>query len=205
MTRRAPSWVVLAQLLRPQGRKGELLAELLTDFPERFEAQKRVYLAKPEFDGQAAEAREAEVVSHWLPVGRNEGRIVLGFAGIDSISAAETIAGLDVIIPAEERQALDDDSEFISDLIGCRLYDGETAVGVVADVQFATTADGSRRLEEAAPLLVVDGEAGDQILVPYAKAFLVGVDIEARRIEMRLPAGLVELNRPDAKDSDQKR
>ena len=56
MTSSSP-WIVLAHLLRPQGRKGELLAELLTDFPERFKEQKRVFLAKPDFVGEAAEAR----------------------------------------------------------------------------------------------------------------------------------------------------
>ena len=49
MTRSAPAWVVLAHLLRPQGRKGEVLAELFTDFPERFEDQRRVFLAAPGF------------------------------------------------------------------------------------------------------------------------------------------------------------
>jgi 16S rRNA processing protein RimM len=195
MTQSPPAWIVLAHLLRPQGRKGELLAELFTDFPERFKDQRRIFLAKPQFSGEQAEARSADVVGFWLPVGKNEGRVVLQFAGIDTISDAETIAGLDVIIPREERLSLDDESVYISELIGCTVYDGPTQVGVVEDVQFAMTADGGRRLDEAAPLLAVASVEGDEILIPFAKAFLVAVDTGAKRIDMTLPEGLIEVNR----------
>jgi len=198
MTQNTSAWIVLAHLLRPQGRKGELLAELSTDFPERFESQTRVFLAAPGFNGRQAEARSAEVVGFWLPVGKNQGRVVLQFAGIDTISAAETIAGLDVLVPREERLPLEDESVYISELIGCTLYDGPKLVGVVEDVQFAMTADGGRRLDDAAPLLAVTSPEGDEILVPFAKAFLVKVDTEAKRIEMALPEGLIEVNRPAA-------
>src|ERR1700744_5577825 len=172
MTQDASAWLVLAHLLRPQGRKGELLAELSTDFPERFEDRRQVFLAAPGFAGVEVEARPAEVVGFWLPVGKNEGRVVLQFAGIDTISAAEAIAGLDVLIPLEDRLLLQDESVYISELIGCAVYNGPNQVGVVDDVQFAMTADGGRRLEDAAPLLAVKSADGDEILVPFAKAFL---------------------------------
>ncbi len=195
MMKSSTAWIVLAHLLRPQGRKGELLAELLTDFPERFQEHPRVFLAAPGFEGPEDEARSIEVENHWLPVGRNEGRIVLQFVGIDSISAAESIAGMEVIVPEEERAALDADSVYISDLIGCTVYDREAAVGVIEDVQFPTTPDGARRLEEAAPLLEVRSTEGDEILIPFAKAFLVTIDTTAKRVEMTLPPGLVDVNR----------
>ncbi|HEX7159493.1 MAG TPA: ribosome maturation factor RimM [Edaphobacter sp.] len=190
----APSWVVLAHLVRPQGRKGELLAELLTDFPERFAEHPRVFLARPEFNGAPADARSAEVTSSWLPAGRNKGRIVLHFAGIDSISAAESFAGLDVIVPREERLPLDNDSAYISDMIGCSVFDGHVQVGIVEDVQFPTTSDGSTRLEDAPPLLEVRSVDGSEVLVPFAKAFITKIDIPAKRIEMHLPSGLLEIN-----------
>jgi 16S rRNA processing protein RimM len=190
-----PSWVVLAQLLRPQGRKGELLAELLTDFPERFESHRRVFLAASGFSGTSSEARPVEVVSFWLPVGRNEGRIVLQFQGIDSISDAESIAGLEVIVPEEERLPLEDESVYISELVGCTIYDGAAIVGVVEDVQFPATPDGGRRLADAAPLLAVRSLDGDEVLIPFAKAFLVAMDTDAKRIDMVLPAGLIDVNR----------
>ena len=209
MTHITPAWVVLAHLLRPQGRKGEVLAELFTDFPERFEDQRRVFLAAPGFTGDAAEARSEEVVAFWLPVGKNQGRVVLQFAGIDTISDAESIAGQDVLVPHEERVPLEDESVYISELIGCTIYDGPLRVGVVEDVQFAMTADGGRRLDDAAPLLAVTSPEGDEVLIPFAKAFLVAVDTEAKRIEMTLPEGLVEVNRlaggRGADSEDQKR
>ncbi|MEO6806962.1 MAG: ribosome maturation factor RimM [Edaphobacter sp.] len=206
MTQSTSSWIVLAHLLRPQGRKGEVLAELFTDFPERFESQRRVYLAAPGFDGEADDARAAEVIAFWLPVGKNQGRIVLHFAGTDSISDAESVAGLDVVVPREERLRLDDESVYISELIGCTVHDGASTVGVVEDVQFAMSADGARRLDEAAPLLTVRSPDGDEVLIPFAKSFLVSVDTEAKRIEMTLPAGLVEINRSSvaADTEDQK-
>jgi 16S rRNA processing protein RimM len=195
MTQTTPTWIVLAHLLRPQGRKGEVLAELFTDFPERFEEPTRVFLAPSGFGGEESEARAAEVVAFWLPVGKNQGRIVLQLAGVETISDAEAIAGLDVLVPREERLPLEDDSVYISELIGCTVYDGAMAIGMVEDVQFATTADGARRLTDAAPLLAIESPAGDEILIPFVKAFLVTVNTESKRIEMKLPKGLVEINR----------
>ncbi len=190
------SWVVLAHLLRPQGRKGELLAELLTDFPERFKEHPRAFLAQPDFNGSESEARVATVTSSWLPVGRNKGRIVMQFEGIDTISLAESIAGLDVIVPYEERVPLDEESVYISDLVGCAVYNDAMEVGSIEDVQFPSTPDGSARLEEAAPLLTVRSKQGNEVLIPFVKVFLTKIDIAAKRIEMRLPEGLLEVNAP---------
>ena len=201
LTAETQQWVVLAQLLRPQGRKGEILAELLTDFPERFEDQKRVFLAPAGFSGPESAARVAEVASFWLPLGRNEGRIVLHLSGIDSINDAEPLSGLEVIVPATERRELEEDSSYISDLVGCTLIDlanegTPVSVGMVTDVHFATTPDGNRRLSEAAPLLAVETPEGDEVLVPFVKAFIRSLNPEAKRIEMSLPPGLLEVNRP---------
>lgn len=205
MTANPYPWIVLAHLLRPQGRKGELLAELFTDFPERFEERKQVFLAPSGFEGEAVQARSAEVVSFWLPVGKNEGRVVLQFSGIDTISQAEELAGLEVIVPDEERTPLDDDSVYIGELIGCIVYDGSMAVGEIADVQFPTTADGARRLEDAAPLLAVTSPDGNEILIPFAKAFVVSIDTTAKRLDMALPKGLVDVNRsPESVDGTKK-
>ena len=190
-------WVSLAHLLRPQGRKGEILAELFTDFPERFEDRTRVFLAKPDFAGSESEARAITVTNHWLPVGRNHGRIVLSFEGIDSINLAEQLGGLDVFIPATERVELEDDAEYISDLIGCIVYDNGQAVGTVTDVEFPTSPDGTRRLVEAAPLLSVLTEAGDEVLIPYVQSFLIELLPEQKRINMSLPVGLMDVNRSE--------
>ena len=187
------AWTTLAQLLRPQGRKGELLAELLTDFPERFTDHPRVFLAPAEFKGPQTAARTAEVTSFWLPSGKNQGRIVLAFAGIDSITQAESIAGLEVLIPTEERLPLEEGAEYIDDLIGCAIYDGLTQIGTLDSIEFSTGADGKKQLD-VAPLLTVVTSMGDEILIPYVQQFLLSVDIPARRIQMSLPEGLVDLN-----------
>ena len=189
------AWVTLALLLRPQGRKGEVLAELLTDFPERFGEDARVFLARPGFAGSEHEARAMTVVSHWLPVGRNHGRVVLTFSGVESISAAEELAGFEVLVPESERVELEDDAEYVSDLVGCEVFDGAQRVGEVTGVEFAMSPDGARRLAEAAPLLTVETAEGDEVLIPYVKTFLVTLDSERKRMEMALPEGLVELNR----------
>jgi 16S rRNA processing protein RimM len=180
-------WVLVAQLVRTQGRRGELLADLLTDFPERFAERKRLYLRKPAGEPAAPSVREVRLESHWL----HKGRIVLKFAGIDSISDAELLRGLDVAIPAVERAPLDDGSVYISDLIGCHVIDlrsNQRDAGEVVDVDRDTT---------ATPLLVVRAPGQkDEVLIPFAKAFLRKVDLDAKRIEMELPEGLLELNSP---------
>ena len=193
-----PDWTVLAHLLRPQGRKGELLAELLTDFPHRFDARARVFLARPNYSGPEAGAQAIEVVNHWLPVGKNHGRIVLHFSGVDSINDAELLAGLDVLIPADQRVELEDDAEYTSDLIDCIVYSSGQQVGTVTGVDFPTTPDGNRRLEHAPPLLTVEAPNGDEILIPYVQSFLVTLDVANQRIEMTLPEGLLDLNRTSA-------
>jgi len=204
-------WVVLARILRPQGRKGEVLADLLTDFPARFDQHPAVWLAPPGFaeadsapaPQSAASPQPAEVASHWLPVGRNAGRIVLHFAGVDSIERAEQLAGKQVIIPITERLPLEPGAAYISDLIGCTVYDRGVALGAVDAVDFPTTPDGSRKHEDAAPLLSIATPEGGEILVPFAKSYLLELDVAAKTIRMALPEGLVDLNRgPTASDEN---
>ncbi len=196
-----PQWTLLARILRPQGRKGEVLADLLTDFPSRFAEHPRVWLAPPSFAdtslsrSQAAVPQPAEITSHWLPVGRNSGRVVLHFAGVDSISQAEALAGKEVLVPLAERMPLDADSIYISDLIGCTVYDRDAALGLVESVQFPATPDGTQRLEDTAPLLAVAIPDGGELLLPFAKSYLVEIDVHAKTIRMALPDGLTDLNR----------
>lgn len=193
-------WTSLAHILRPQGRKGEVLAELLTDFPAHFDEREGLYVAAEGFAGEPEKAQPVRVSGHWLPVGRNQGRIVLSIEGVASIEQAEALAQMDVIVRSAERVELPEDEEYIDDLLGCAVYDlasgnAGTAVGKVVAVDFPTTPDGARRLADAAPLLTVLTSAGDDVLIPYVQAFLVSLSTAEKRIEMRLPAGLIELNR----------
>jgi 16S rRNA processing protein RimM len=176
----APSeWVWLARIRRTQGRKGEVFAEILTDFPEKFKERRRLWLLTKDDT-----VREAELTAHWL----HKGGIVLHFAGVDSISAAELLAGMIVAIPRGERTALQDDETYISDLVGCVLVD----VGGDALVEIGTIDDVDRSAGPA-PLLVVQSAKGE-VLVPFAQSYLRKIDLDARRVEMELPEGLVDLN-----------
>jgi 16S rRNA processing protein RimM len=206
----ASQWIVLAHILRPQGRKGEVLADLFTDFPERFDEHPRVWLAPLGFADQTvtgsagAAAEPVEVASHWLPMGKNAGRIVFHFAGTDSIEKAELLAGKDVLVPLTERMPLEAGAAYVSDLIGCTVYDRGQALGVIESVEFPTTPDGSRKLQEAAPLLAVKSPEGDEVLVPFVNSFLQDIDLDAKSIRMVLPEGLAEINRATEQTNDKK-
>lgn len=188
--------MTLARLLRPQGRRGELLAELMTSSPELLSSPSGIFLVPPGATSPQPDAQRILVESTWMPTGRNAGRIVVKLAGCDSISAAELLAKSQLMLPAEERPPLEDDTYYVSDLIGCDLYDGEMLAGKIVDVEFATSPDGKLRLDEAAPLLVVqrtdDTEDTEPAMVPFVRAFLQSVDTTARRIVMNLPEGLLD-------------
>jgi 16S rRNA processing protein RimM len=189
------SWVWLSRIRRPQGRKGEVFAEILTDFPEKFAERKRLWLLTASGGGAAATPpatqtsapREMELTAHWL----HKGGVVLHFAGIDSISAAETLNGLVVALPWSERAPLGEEEFYIGDLIGCTLVDVAKAaepvvVGEIEEVD---------RTVGPVALLVVRGAVGE-VLVPFAKSYLRRIDIEGKRVEMALPQGLIDLNTP---------
>jgi len=180
-----PEWAWLARIRRPQGRKGEVFADILTDFPEKFAERRRLWLVPESVKaGRPAAPREVALANHWL----HKGGVVLHFSGVDSINDAETLAGLIVAIPLAERAPLAEDETYIGDLIGCTLVDVARAepvvVGEVEDVD---------RTAGPVALLVVRGTAGE-ILVPFAKSYLRKVDVASRRVEMALPDGLIDLN-----------
>lgn len=175
----------LARILRTQGRKGEVFAEILTDFPEKFADRKQLWLVADSASARRAEPRAVELRNHWL----HKGGIVLHFAGVDSITEAESLKGLGVAIPHSARAPLAEDEAYLGDLIGCTLVDVAVAepvtVGVIEDVDFSAG---------PAPLLIVRGASGE-VLVPFAKPYLHRLDLAAHRVEMTLPEGLVDLNR----------
>src|SRR5271168_3608475 len=166
MPEQPDDWVVVARIVRPQGRHGEALAELLTDFPERFAERKRLFLLSPK-----TAPRPIELERHWL----HQGRIVLKFAGIDSINDVETLRGLEVAIPKAERAPLEDGAVYIADLIGSTLVDSRTTaeIGEIIEVD---------RESSATALLVVKSAAKPEILVPFAKAFHPVFDAGAKRL-----------------------
>lgn len=116
----------------------------------------------------------------------HKGLLVLKFAGIDSISQAETLAGCELQVPREERAQLEPGWTFVSELIGCEVFNCESAIGLIADVQFGSG---------EAPLLVVKSGA-KEIEIPYAEAYLKSVDTAGKQVRMELPEGLLEVNAP---------
>jgi 16S rRNA processing protein RimM len=181
-------FLTIARLHKTQGRIGEIAADLLTDFPERFAERKQVLLCNAK-----GQRQPATIENYWL----HKGRVVLKFAGVDSISAAETLLGQEVQIPASEAAPLEKDSVFVHDLVGCRLFDvtANQEAGVIDDV---IAGAGS------ASLLIVKAKAGEkeiEHMIPFAADFVEQIDTPNKIIRMRLPAGLLEVNRPDYDDA----
>jgi 16S rRNA processing protein RimM len=193
-------WVAVAHILRPRGNKGEVAAELLTDFPQRLTELREVFVG----DARRADPRRLSLQSCWLSQ-NHRGQAVFHFAGCSSISDAEKFRGLDVLLPIEQRVTLPAGQYFISDLIGCSVFEcareaspvasspcsmstAPSLLGSVTDVQF--TGEGV----SGTPLLVVDAREGE-LLIPLAEDICTRIDTVARRIDVLLPEGLRELNR----------
>jgi 16S rRNA processing protein RimM len=186
MTASPESWVLLAHIVRPQGRRGEVLADILTDFPERFPQRKRLFL-RPPGPGQPLAMRETRVESHWL----HKGRVVLKFSQVDTMTEAENLRGFDVLVPREERVPLEGDSVYVSDLIGVKVIDvrrgGSVEAGEIADVEPEGTGPA---------MLVIRTQRGVEVLIPFVRAYLRKLDVEGKRLEMDLPEGLLAAQEP---------
>jgi len=128
-------------------------------------------------DVQALQIEDAWPHKDWL---------VLKFAGVESISDAELLIGSELQVPASERAELEPGAAYVSDLIGCVLFDRDREIGAIRDVRFGAG---------EAPLLVM-GSGKNELEIPYAQEFLVRVDLEGKRLDMNLPEGLLEVNAP---------
>ena len=180
----------MARIVRPQGRRGEVLAEILTDFPEKFAERKQLWLSR-ENDSQR---REYRLANHWF----HKGRVVLQFAGVASISDAELLNGYLVQVPSVERAKLTEGAVYVGELVGSMLVDlsggRHSEIGRIEDV---------RQGVGTAPLLVVRREA-EEYEIPFAQEYVVRFDIAGKILEMNLPAGLLEVNAP-LSDAEKKR
>jgi 16S rRNA processing protein RimM len=198
-----PRWVLVARVLRARGNKGEVAAELLTDFPERLTKLGEVFVGQA---GGRSEPGRVAVKSCWLSQ-NHRGQAVFHFEGVNSISEAEKFRGLDVLLPFEQRVTLPVGQYFVSDLIGCSVFENPLAppvvasspcslgeapslLGTVRDVQFPG--------EEISgtPLLEVETARGE-ILIPLAVDICTKIDTAARRIDVILPEGLRDLNQSE--------
>ncbi len=104
---------------------------------------------------------------------------------MESISEAEPLIGCELQIPAGERAELEQGAAYVSDLVGCKVWDGEREIGRVSDIRFGAG---------EAPLLVVQGT--QEYEIPFAQAFLANVNVLSKEIRMRLPEGMLEVNAP---------
>lgn len=189
-------WVQVARILRARGNKGEVAAELMTDFPARLSSLAQVYLAK-----EHQQPKPTALQRFWINQS-HPGQGVFHFAGSNNISDAEKFRGFDVFLPFEERVQLPDGQYFVTDLIGCTVFENPRAqsklssapceadsapavLGTVRDVFFPGEG------QPGTPLLQVDSPQGE-LLVPLAEDICTRIDVVARRIEVILPEGLRE-------------
>ncbi len=170
-------FITLARVLKTQGRHGEVAVEVHSDVPNRF--RERMHLWSLAEDGSR---RELEIEDLWP----HKGQLILKFVGIDSISKAEELAGCELQVPGEQRAQLEPGWNYLSDLIGCAVCDGDRELGNIGEVRFGAG---------EAPLLVV--RAGSrEYEIPYTEAYLQQVDLSRKQIRMSLPEGLLEVNAP---------
>jgi 16S rRNA processing protein RimM len=167
-------FITLARVVKTQGRHGEVAVEICSNVPDRFAAGMSLW-ASPE-------RRELTVDQAWP----HKGHLVLKLAGIDSISDAEKLVGCELQVPLSERAQLEPGWNYVADLIGCEVFDGDRRIGQVEDVQSGAG--------EAALLIVRAGKR--EIDVPFAEAYLREVDLEHKRIQMALPEGMLKLDAP---------
>jgi 16S rRNA processing protein RimM len=195
-----PRWILVARILKPRGNKGEVAAELFTDFAERLTKLPEVFVGR--VTGKPEPVRTT-VKRCWLSQ-NHRGQAVFHFDGVNSINDAERFRGLEILLPFEQRVKLPAGQYFVTDLVGCSVFEipsvasavssspGSLAkapllLGKVRDVQFPG--------EEfpGTPLLEIDTGRGE-LLIPLAEEICTRIDTVAKRIEVRLPEGLRDLD-----------
>ncbi|MGE0882422.1 MAG: ribosome maturation factor RimM [Blastocatellales bacterium] len=166
--------ISVARIARPQGHRGEVIADLLTDFPDRFARLNTVTVKGS--SGQSLSLRLENSRLH-------KGRIVLKFAGYDDMNRAEELRDSLVMIPRNQLVTLPEDSYYNFDLVDCdvRTASGES-LGKVIEVQDYG----------AAPLLVVVND-DREFLIPLASSICVEIDTMNKRIIVEPPDGLFDL------------
>ena len=165
--------VTIAKTVKTRGLRGELVAELLTDFPERFDNLTRVFAVCGD-----NKTSEIEIEKFWF----QKNRIVFKFKGIDSIEAAEKWRNCEICVPESEAVELEKDEFFDWELENCTVETiGGAKIGVVQELMRTG----------ATEILVVEG-AEKEYLIPFAETICVEVDVDNKLIRVDLPEGLLE-------------
>ncbi len=165
--------VVIGRVVRPHGLKGEVVVELLTDFPERFSEGLRVRLS-----GDGHEAREVLIVA----VRPHQGRVLLTFEEISDVSMAEALRNAELSVSAQDVAPRPEGFVYHWEIEGAEAFDASgRRLGRVAELSDA----GGR------PLLVLETPLGPRE-VPFARPIVVSVDVAARRVVLAPPRGLLD-------------
>jgi 16S rRNA processing protein RimM len=165
--------VAVAKIVKSRGLRGELVADVLTDFPDRFQALETVVALFP--DGKQ---RALKIENFWF----QKDRIIFKFAGFDSIETAEALRGAEICVPESESVELDPGEFFDWELTDCEV---ETVEGEkIGRVKELMRTGGTE-------ILVVEG-AGKEYLIPFAETICTEVDIENKLIKVDAPEGLLE-------------
>jgi 16S rRNA processing protein RimM len=167
---------VVGRVARAHGNVGRVIVNPETDFVEtRFQVGAELLARR---GGRVERMRVTAMRMHL-------GRPVIGLAGVDTMTDAEAMAGVEFRVPVDRLEPLPEGTFYRHDLVGCGVDTvGGDRVGEVVAVEG----------ELGASRLVVRGLAGE-VLVPLARAICVVIDIAARRIVIDPPDGLLELNR----------
>lgn len=171
----AEELVAVALIVKTRGVRGEVVANLLTDFPERFEGMETLIAVNP-----AGERMSLSLEAYWF----HGGRVVLKFDGYDSPEAASALVGYELAVPEDETVELEEGEFYDWQLAGCRVetVDG----GAVGEVKEVLHTGGD------APVLVIEGASAREHLVPLVESICVEIDIERKLIRVDAPEGLLE-------------
>ena len=165
--------VAVACIVRTRGLKGEVVADILTDFPERFELLNVVTAVR-----ENSERLDLKIEKFWF----QNSRVILKFEGYDTVESGETLRNVEICVPESEAVELEADEYFDWELEGCKVetISGET----IGEVRELMRTGGTE-------LLVVVGET-KEYLIPFANAICVEVDIKSKLITIDPPEGLLD-------------
>lgn len=170
------AWLAVGKIVASQGLKGEVRIYPDSDFPERFEQPGKRWLLYP----GTTEPKPIQLLSgRYVP---NKGLYIVQLKGITDREQAEALRDCQLMVPRDDRPALDEGEFYVGDLVGLKVVEqvSQMQVGVVTDV-----------LSAGNDLLEVQLESGKKVLIPFVEAIVPIVDLEQQRIEITPPAGLI--------------
>ena len=166
-----PVYLVVGKLRRPHGLRGELLMEILTDFPERLKPRKKVYIGETHHPHTIASRRT-----------HNDG-LILGFAGYDTPEQAGELRNQFVYIQAAGLPALPEGEYYHHQLVGLTVVSDEgRTLGKLVEV-----------LETGAnDVYIIKDDAGAEILLPAIPPVILDINLDSATMRVHLLEGLLD-------------